>query len=562
MAMTIDAHNEDWPLRAWLLAAAGVAVGLAVYFLTRGESRWQPTEDSVRLAAATFLVIGGLALAYTVERGRVASSFAFATVAGLVVASIVYWNGTPGKWSSEEPWRLLCGLLTVALAAPLFSAWRDTGSGRAIAYPAAHNRAWTNVVLWFASWAFVGVVWLLAFLLGQLFGLIGLQWLNDLLREQWFGMMLTGGATGAAIGLLRDSETIIGTLRRVVTTVLGVLGPVLAGGLALFLIALPFTGLSPLWEATRSTTPVLLACVIGALILSNAILGDSDADERRNPALRWGAMALGLAILPLGAIAAFSTGLRIGQYGLSPDRLWAVVFTGIACAYGIAYLVALARGRMGWAGFVRPANLMLGIGLCAVAFLLSTPVLSFGAISTRDQIARLADGRTKPEKFDWRALRWDFGPSGKAALAQLAKTGATPAIRTAAANSLKSENRYDSLEVETVSVPLEERITILPKPVPIPETLRTQLESEGCRKGGPVCRLLYTPGATEAILVHPANVRTWRLVNGKWQNPEAFSEPRAYERNQDGLMKGPVEVKTVTRRQVFANGRPIGDPFE
>jgi hypothetical protein len=286
MAMTTDAQNEDWPLRAWLLAVAGAAVGLAVYFLTRGAHAWQPTEDSVRLAVSAFLVIGGLGMAYTVERHHIASSFAFAGVAGLVVASIVYWNGGQLEWSGGEPWRLVCGLLTVAIAAPLFAAWRDSGSARAIAYPAAHNRAWTNVVLWFASWAFVGVVWLLAILLGQLFALIGIKWLNDLLREQWFAFALTGGATGAAIGLLRDSETIIGTLRRVVTTVLGVLGPVLGAGLALFLIALPFTGLSPLWEATRSTTPVLLACVIGALILSNAIIGDSDADERRNPALR------------------------------------------------------------------------------------------------------------------------------------------------------------------------------------------------------------------------------------------------------------------------------------
>lgn len=548
-------------MRAWGLALAGAAVGLTVYFLTRGARDWEPTEDSFLLAVSTFLVIGGLAIAYTVERGHVLSSFAFAVIAGLVVGSIIYWNGRIGGWSSEEPWRLVCGLLTVALAAPLFAAWRDGGSGRAIGYPAAHNRAWTNVVLWFASWAFVGIVWLLAYLLGQLFNLIGIDFIEELLRKQWFAMVLTGGATGAAIGLLRDSETIIGTLRRVVTTVLGVLGPALAAGLILFLVALPFTGLLPLWQATRSTTPVLLACVIGALILSNAVIGDSHNDERRNSILRFSAMTLGIAILPLGIIAAISTGLRIQQYGLSPDRLWAVVFTAIACAYGLAYLVALARGRTGWAAFVRPANLTMGLGLCAIAFLLSTPLFSFGAISTRDQVARLADGRTKLEKFDWRALRWDFGPAGKAAIAQLAKTGATPAIRTAAANAAKAENRYDMEDVELTSTPVEDRFRIIPKPVPLPDALKKKIGEYGiCHDKIVRCALIFNEGANEAIVVTPYDVYAVRVIDGVPQQVEAPGHN--FEKNSTALAKGPIEVKTVSRRQVFADGKPIGDPFE
>jgi hypothetical protein len=38
----------------------------------------------------------------------------------------------------------------------------------------------------------------------------------------------------------------------------------------LFVLALPFTGLNALWEATKSTTPILLFCVLGALVLANA----------------------------------------------------------------------------------------------------------------------------------------------------------------------------------------------------------------------------------------------------------------------------------------------------
>ena len=77
-------------------------------------------------------------------------------------------------------------------------------------------------------------------------------------------------------------------LQRVVTTVLAVLAPVLGVGLILFLVALPFTGLGALWEATKSTTPILLACVIGALILANAVIGNGAEEEVDQPAAALG----------------------------------------------------------------------------------------------------------------------------------------------------------------------------------------------------------------------------------------------------------------------------------
>ncbi|KAK0348746.1 hypothetical protein LTR94_035955, partial [Friedmanniomyces endolithicus] len=88
-------------------------------------------------------------------------------------------------------------------------------------------------------------------------------------------------------------------MQRVVTTILSVLAPVLATGLLLFLAALPFTGLAPLWQATSATTPILLCCVAGALILINATIGDTPEDDPRAPVPRIAVMTLSGAILPL-----------------------------------------------------------------------------------------------------------------------------------------------------------------------------------------------------------------------------------------------------------------------
>jgi len=610
-----DTEPRDWPLRAAGLAVAGAAIGLAIHLLLRGKTQFQPTEDTLRIAVATFLGVGGIVYAFVVERERQALSLGFAVVAGLIVASVIHWNGGgPGAWF-EEPWRLTCALLTVAIGAPLFQAWRGAGERRSIPYVAAHNHAWTNVVLWFAAWAFVGIVWGLAFLLSELFQLIGIEALRVLINMDWFGPTLTGAAFGGAVGVLRDREKILGTLQRVVTTVLSVLAPVLAVGLLVFLAALPFTGLAPLWQATKSTTPILLACVIGALILANAVIGDAPEDESRGTVLRWAAVGLGIAMLPLAVIAAVSTGARIDQYGLTPDRLWAVVFTIIACAYGLAYLVAVVRARGGWAAPVRVANLRLGLALCGGALLLSTPLLGFGAISTRDQLARLESGQTSPAKFDWAALRFDFGPEGKAAVERLAKAGTTLKVREAAAAALRGENKYTvtaASEQRQRADILHGRLRILPAKVALPSDLRTRLAAyDACGEEGD-CTILYTPGANEVFVARSSppqscgqkrpcvavtepgvsaiaaelatgRVSAVRLVRDAkgWLDGDgaSLSDPalapssearkaRAvegkaeYDRKAAAVRSGSVEVREVRRRQVFVGGEPVGQPFE
>ncbi len=271
-----------------------------------------------------------------------------------------------------------------------------------------------------------------------------------MLDRHWFAAGLAGAAFGGALGLFRERDRIVRLLQRVVTAVLAVLAPVLGAGLLLFLLALPFTGLGALWQATRETTPILLSCAIGALILANAVIGNGEDEEAANPVLRWGAMALGLAILPLAVIAAIATGLRIGQYGFTPDRLWALVFVVLATAYGVAYLVSLVRGRWGWAARIRPANLHMAFIVAGMALILATPIPSFNAISTRDQVARLESGAVAPERFDWAALAFDFGDPGKTALKRLAASK-NVAIADRARRAAAADNRYRVMEIDRTS---------------------------------------------------------------------------------------------------------------
>jgi hypothetical protein len=587
-----DDAGSGWPLRPILLAAIGALAALAVQQLldVSTPTYLHPPADW-RIALATAIGVGAGAFGFGLARSRWHWTIAFALPAAIVAGLVFYWNG--GGWAVWGDWHTASLFLAIAIAVPLFQTARDHGAAR-FPYPEVHGHAWTNVVLWCACCLFVGVVFLLAWLLSALFELIGLHFLRDLLQHAWFGALLFGAGFGAALGILRERDGVVRLLQRVVTAVLAVLAPVLAVGLLVFLLALPFTGLHALWDATKSTTPILLSCVIGALILANAVIGDGADQEHRNPVLRFGAMTLALAMLPLALLAAVATGLRIDQYGLTPDRLWAVVFVALASAYGLVYLVALVRGRIGWAAVVRPGNLRLAFIVAGVALLLATPILSFNALATRDQVARLEAGRIAPEKFDWAALAFDFGGPGKAALKRLTKS-TVPAIRIPATKAAAVTNRWALASVDreqTQADLLVKRLRVVPVAVSVPLALRTKLVGWSACGSDAMdrCTLLYRPGATEAVAVRQSCVdeksrdpnedrkralsvvttngcaaARFRADGGDWKEAGDIAStlaPAERAALKAGAAAGAIEIRVVPARRVFIGGVPVGDPFE
>lgn len=567
------ADHEPWPMRAAGLAALGAVLAVCCDLVLNDGPRW--SQDPLRTSAASFLAVAGLAFAFTLERVRPLWSLAFGVAAGALVALIFYWNGSPEGWAAGNEWRIFAALMVVAIAAPLFQNVRD--EGRRDFDPAAiHAHAWTNIVLWFAAWAFVLISWLLAQLLAELFHLIGIDILRGALRESWFNAAILGAALGGAIGLLRDRDAVLGLLQRVVTTVLSVLAPVLALGLLLFVLALPFTGLQPLWEKTTSTTPILLIATVGAFLLANAVIGNSAEEEAKGRVLRLSALALSAVMAPLAIVAAISTWLRIDQYGFTPERLWAATFVTLVLVISFAYLWSALRWRLRWADRIRPLNVRLALGISAIALLLATPLINFGAISTRDQIARLQSGKIGPEEFDWAALRFDFGPEGRRALERLRASGPQQ-LRSLAATALASKNRWYSAEpvrVRRNARDLERLIRVVPRNMPVAADLRLALSQHGACQFGP-CTLLWDGQADEVLSLgfpcercDPNITRMRRDANGVWsttgdsttQVPAGTAKDP--EEQQRAVATGQVEVRRVERRQVHVNGQPVGPLLE
>jgi hypothetical protein len=568
------ADHEPWPVRAVGLAVLGAVLAM-LFDLLLLNARDRATEDPLRLAAGSFIAVAGIAFGFTLERVRRLWSVGFAAAAGGVVALIFFSNGSPGGWSAGDEWRIFAALLAVAIAAPLFQSVRDAGRWQ-LDYAPIHAHAWTNLVLWAAAWAFVLISFLLAQLLAELFNLIGIDFLRQILRESTPVAALLGAALGGAIGLLRDRDAVLGLFQRVATTVLSVLAPVLASGLLLFVLALPFTGLEPLWEKTTSTTPILLFATVGAFLLANTVIGNSPEEEAKGRVLRLSALALALVMAPLAVVAAISTWLRIDQHGFTPERLWAAAFILVVLATSLAYAWTVVSGRLGWAERVRPANVRLALAVCAFALLLATPLIDFGAISTRDQLARLQSGKIKPEEFDWAALRFDFGPAGRRALEQMRDSG--PAnLRSLAATALATRDRWaaaEAVRIGQTSSELAANLRIVPVPAPVPDALRLAIAQSNACNFGP-CTLLWRSGEREAVALGSSCERcdagitrlsadakgAWQLVPNSGADTTGAGPGVEPAEQRRAIATGQIELRTVQRRQVFMNGKPVGAPF-
>jgi hypothetical protein len=571
-----DTRDADWPLRPWIMAAICAVAGLIFDFLT--ELDMSKTASAAEQAGATFVAIAAVSFVMTVEQRRWTWSLGFALGWGAVVALVGWFTASYNQNPTIFEWPFLSGVFAVLLAAPLFQTVSDEGAWR-FPYARLHSHAWTDAVIGAAALGFVGVTFLLAWLIAGLFDLIGIDLVKDALRESWFGWMLAGFAFGAAVGLLRERDALVGTLQRLVMVVLGVLAPVLAAALALFLLSLPFTGLDDLWDSPLPATGLMLLAGAGAVLLANAVIGNGEDDRAPSRLLRLSALVLVLVVMPLAIIAAVSIGARIEQHGWTPERIWGVVAVGVAIAYGVAGWWAIARGRERFDEPLRPLQTRLAIGLCGLALLLALPIVDFGAISARSQVDRLAAGKMPTAEFDWRAMAFDFGPAGRRALDKIAR-GGPPEQRPLAAAALSTKNRYE-IEAEVAKTGaianLDRYLRVVPAEAAVSAKLREAIgTTRFCREKPCILAVIDTRRA---------------IVAGRWNGDEAV-QSQMLKQKADGswavdvdmvsaapvphpaastattpakeldLARAPVELRSVERRQLYIDGKPVGAPFE
>ena len=555
-----------WHLRPWLFAGLLGVAGLAIHLLLHHAN-----DSGPRVAGAAFIAFACGAFVFTAERGRYLAPAIFSLATGLIVGGLTWRAVGAGNDIADGGYAIAAGVFACLLAVPLFQA--DFLHRRLRTdYRDIHYFVWTDAITGAGALAFFLIAWLLIWLLASLFDLVGIP-LRDLVQQDWFTATYAGLTLGAGLGTLRNQLKIIGTLQSVVLLVLSILALPLAVAIAVFLGAVVVSGPSVLWNATDSATPVLLSIAIGAYVLANAVLRDRDADMVGGAVLKWSGYALALGVLPLTVFAAISTGVRIDQHGLSPERLWALCSLIVAVAFGLAYFVdALVGARGSWRDRLRASNLRLGLGTAVFALFLALPVLNFAAISTSDQLARLKSGAISGGEFDFSALRWDFGEPGREALALLAESERTR-VAELAQNTLQLESKPYGSTTLSEREEISEKADLSGLDDATARAVRAFLRDEIilCREG---CRVETLRASPEGVLIalmtkaeygeNPhllwvapgsAKAETQRVYDGKLVHEyEGLNGPVEYDGN--------IELRPFEGQQIFVDGKPASQPFK
>jgi hypothetical protein len=311
-------------------------------------------------------------------------------------------------------------------------------------YSTLFEFAWNNGITLLIASIFTGIFWALLALWAGLFDVIGIKLFSKLFYNPYFGYPVTAVVFAFALYLGRNHVSAVVTVRRVILAVFKGLLPLLAVITLLFLAALPFMGLKPLW-ATGKATALMLALQILSLFFLNAVFQNGQG-EPPYPAWLRALVRAAIVLLPVYTVlCAYALYLRIDQHGWSMDRFWAVLLTAVIGLYTLGYAAAALRRSAVWMAGMAPVNVAIAAVVVALSVAVNSPLLDAQRISASSQVARLLNGKVAAADFDYRYLRFDLGRAGKTALARLKEIGDHPeatTIRASAEKALNQKHRY------------------------------------------------------------------------------------------------------------------------
>ena len=443
------------------LAAARIGIGLLqgalLWWLynaadTTGSRAliWPATQPQLfgpLLLAALYLPFALLA---GVGRMRVVTLVVWAAVAGVALA-LLGWHdvarqaaGVRGDYPPFLDFPVLPFAAVALFIGHHLIAPADRERRWIASFPAYFDTAWKAGVQLALSLGFTGVFWILLFLGAALFRIIGLKFLDDLIGREWFSIPITCVAFAVAVHLTDVRDGLIRGVRTVALMLLSWLLLVITVLVTGFLCALPFTGLEGLW-GTGSATSLVLSAAGALIILINTAYQDGEPDNRPPVVLRAAVRVAAVLLTPLIAIAFWGLALRIGQHGLTPDRIIALCCAIVGAVYAGGYGYAALRPfwRKGdWMQPLERTNVVTAIMTVALILALFTPVADPARLSVADQMARLERGAVTPDKFDYAFLRFESGKAGQAALEWLTKSKNAEVAKRATEAS-RADNPYD-----------------------------------------------------------------------------------------------------------------------
>lgn len=404
------------------LCAIGIGQGMMFYALKRP---WAQGIDATSLTtfylfAASMPIIAML----TVKRASWTRDVLFSMTIGIVLAGL-YQSAI---WILDIP-RLASGLklnaagfsgafaltFIIIMVVPLPFYQTARGEGRfAFPYQQLFLNVWANKLSLGIACFFLGINWLILWLWGGLFKLIDVDFFQELFKSAWFSATFSGAMFALGIALARERASFVHALLKLILSLFRILAPIVAGAIVLFLFTLPFTGLEVLWN-TKIAAPILLSSIVFLVLFQNAAIQTAEATDSFWKPAEWLVMAGNVVMPVLAVLTIWGVILRVDQYGWTPGRLYVVMLAGVALTYALAYAGSVILKRQAWTDGVILMNPGLAVLAVGLSIFMHLPPLQPHAISAKDQLSRLQDGRISAEKFDYSFLKFRLGGAGERA---------------------------------------------------------------------------------------------------------------------------------------------------
>jgi len=343
-------------------------------------------------------VLGGLALA-------------------LPVSGLITWAGFRFDEASQfldDPSALAIGGVIVLFATPFVSTFL-TDRSRWFEYEVLFDTAWAITVRYIAGWLFVAIFWVVVFLSNALLELVDIDIIEWLFDIDWVRFALSGAILGLGLAVAFELRDYVSP--RLVLRLIRLLLPILLAVVAVFVVVLPFRGLTQLF-GDFSSAGILMGVSIAAISLISIALDRDDAYGINTTGMKAAARSLAILVPVLSGLALWAVILRVQQYAWTPERVLATTVALVLLLYGVIYAIAALRGR-GWRGGIRRSNVTMALLSLAVAALWLTPILNAERISAQSQLARYVSGSATAAQMPLWEMSADWGRAGDAALAEL-----------------------------------------------------------------------------------------------------------------------------------------------
>lgn len=482
-------------------------VALLALHLAIDHEHWVTAD--LRWLKALYTVTLALPAFYLISMERLHDRLNFLP---LLLAPLLFWLGWHLGWAEqtpEQPWArhqftfAFCVALGVALfILALF--FRSSAVSRTwpTAYSPLLNYSWEFVLTLAQLALFIGVFWGLLWLGAALFAAIGLGFFETLFSEPMFIYPATWLVMGLTLVMIRNRFRLIQSVRQMGEALIKALLPLVALIILLFFAVLPFTGVQPVWDTGRASS-ILMALMLTLLLFFNVVFHQTHGPSPYPTWLRR-VILLAVVLLPVGSVlAAWALWLRVDQYGLSLDRLWAALLQALTAAFTLSYSVLLLWRRRAALPALQRANVGLALLVAVVLIVVNTPLADMRQWVAEHQVKRLLDGRTTAEAFDVDYLRFQLGQPGALALQTLAESElaqSQPEFARRIELSLKQTERWsqeplvDTQELNDVA----QQFKASPNGASLPEPLLNLLveQNSTCLSQTEPCQTLHVSSDT------------------------------------------------------------------